>query len=116
MSSNIRVQRICQHCGNDFTAKTTVTKYCGDPCAKAAYKKREREGKITASNVETKAILNRPIDQVKSKEFLSLNDTALLTGLSVRTVMRLIQRGSLKAGKVGRRTIIKRQELEKIFQ
>ncbi len=29
MSSNIKLQRICQHCGNEFTAKTTVTQYCG---------------------------------------------------------------------------------------
>ncbi|MFA6334291.1 MAG: CHC2 zinc finger domain-containing protein [Bacteroidales bacterium] len=30
MGSNIRVQRICQYCGKEFTARTTVTKYCGD--------------------------------------------------------------------------------------
>src|SRR5690554_6590748 len=31
MSSNIRITRVCQFCGNSFTAKTTVTKFCGYP-------------------------------------------------------------------------------------
>jgi hypothetical protein len=46
MSSNIRIPKICQHCGNEFVPKTTVTKYCGDDCAKRAYKKRKRDEKV----------------------------------------------------------------------
>ena len=42
MSSNIRIQRICQQCKNEFTAKTTVTKYCSDRCSKRAYKARQK--------------------------------------------------------------------------
>ena len=34
MSSNIRIQRICQHSEKEFAAKTTVIKYCGDDYAK----------------------------------------------------------------------------------
>ena len=50
MSSNIRVQRICQFCGKEFTARTTVTKYCSDVCAKRAYKARKRTEKVEISN------------------------------------------------------------------
>ena len=38
MASNIKVQKICQQCGKEFTARTTVTRCCGDACAKKAYK------------------------------------------------------------------------------
>ena len=38
MSSNIFSQRICEECGNQFTTRTTVTRFCGDRCAKRAYK------------------------------------------------------------------------------
>uniref|UniRef100_UPI0028B10B01 hypothetical protein n=1 Tax=Sphingobacterium multivorum TaxID=28454 RepID=UPI0028B10B01 len=38
MSSNIKIKKICQQCGQEFIARTTVTKYCGDNCAKKAYK------------------------------------------------------------------------------
>ena len=67
MSSNIQVQRICQHCGKEFTARTTVTQYCGDNCAKRAYKAKQRAAKVESSNRETQAIKTRPIEELKSK-------------------------------------------------
>ena len=36
MSSNIKTQTICQHCGNEFTAQT-VAEFCSDACAKQAH-------------------------------------------------------------------------------
>jgi hypothetical protein len=42
MSSNIRIAKVCNYCGSQFMARTTVTRYCGDICAKKAYKQRER--------------------------------------------------------------------------
>lgn len=103
MSSNIRLQRICQHCGNEFTAKTTVTKYCGDTCAKRAYKARKKAEKISSSNKETLQIKKQPIQNVKAKEFLTAKDAALLLGLSLRTVYRLINNGTIKATNLGER-------------
>ena len=44
MSSNIHIPKTCQFCGKAFIARTTVTKYCGNSCAKKAYKKRKRDG------------------------------------------------------------------------
>jgi excisionase family DNA binding protein len=116
MSSNIRVIRICQHCHTEFTAKTTVTQYCGDRCAKAAYKLRKMKDKIAKSDIETQSRLSMPADKLSAKEFLSIVETAVLTGVSVRTVQRLIERGSLKVGKLGTRTIIHKKQLEKLFQ
>lgn len=116
MSSNIRVIRVCQHCNSEFVAKTSVTQYCGDRCAKRAYKKRVSEKKIESSNRATLAIVSKPFDELRTKEFLSLKETAQLTGISVRTVQRLIERGSLKASKLGKRTIIQRKQLDKLFQ
>jgi len=53
MSSNIKIQRICQYCKQEFTAKTTVTKYCSLKCNQRAYKKLKRSEKIKQSNTET---------------------------------------------------------------
>ena len=61
MSSNIEVLKICQHCEMEFTARTTVTKYCGDACAKRAYKARKRVEKVEQSNKETVQIKKQPI-------------------------------------------------------
>lgn len=43
MSSNIKINRVCNFCNKDFIAKTTVTKYCSHKCASASYKKRAKE-------------------------------------------------------------------------
>lgn len=116
MSTNIRVQRICQHCGNDFTARTTVTKYCGDNCAKRAYKVRKRNEKINNSNRETKEIIRKPIEEIKAKEFLTVNETAILLGCSKRTTYRLIEKGTIKAVNLSERmTRVKREELDRLL-
>ena len=115
MSSNIQVQRICQHCGNEFTARTTVTQYCSDPCSKRAYKARIRAGKVEQSNKETQLRKNQPIEELKTKAFLSIADTCKLVGISRRTVYRMIERGELIAGKAGKRTIIRRSDLEQLL-
>ncbi len=115
MSSNIKVQRICKHCGKEFTARTTTTLNCSPKCAKAAYKDKLKLGKIDASNKETKLIKTKPIEELKAKVFLSISDTCKLVGISRRTIYRMIQRGELIIGKAGKRTIIKRSDLDKLF-
>jgi excisionase family DNA binding protein len=115
MNTKIRVQRICQHCGNEFTAKTTVTQYCGDVCAKRGYKARLRQAKIKRSEAETQVSRNKPLAELQEKEFLSITETCTLLGLSRRTAFRLMQSGRIPAVKLGRRTIIKRASLEAIF-
>jgi excisionase family DNA binding protein len=113
MSTNIKVQRICQYCGNEFTARTTVTQYCGDYCAKRAYKARVRAAKIEGSNNETRHIKTKPIEELNAKEFLSVREVALLLGCSLRSTYRLIDKGTLKAVNLSQRmTRVKRSELD----
>ena len=117
MSSNIRLQRICQHCGKDFIAKTTVTKYCGDICAKRAYKARKRNEKIGKAKNEVKQIKIQPIEEIKAKEFLNVREVATLLGCSIRTTYRLIDNGTIKSVNLAKRmTRIKRSELDKLLE
>jgi excisionase family DNA binding protein len=111
MSSNIKVQRICEHCGNVFTAKTTTTRYCSHKCNSADYKLKQRKQKVTVSNKETRIIRTQPIEELKAKEFLSINELCRLVGISRRTSYRLIERGQLKIIKIGSRTIVRRSDL-----
>ncbi|MES2387395.1 MAG: helix-turn-helix domain-containing protein [Bacteroidota bacterium] len=111
----MRLQRICSLCGNEFTAQTTTTQYCGNVCSKRAYKARKRAEKIEASNTETVKAKERPIDELKAKAFLSVPDTCKLLGLSRWTVYRMIARGQLLAAKAGTRTIVRRSDLDSLF-
>lgn len=116
MSSNIRLQRICQHCGDEFTAKTTVTKYCSDSCAKKAYKARKRAEKLKASNKQTKLVKIKPVENLNIKPFLSIAETCQLIGVSRSTLHRMVKRGELLVGKLGRRTIIRRSDVNQLFE
>lgn len=116
MSSNIKVQRICKHCGQEFTARTTVTQYCGDNCAKRAYKVRQRAAKVEASNQETISVISRPIEELKAKEFLTVRDVAKLLNLSLRTTYRMIDQGNIKAVNLAeRKTLIRRSDIDLLF-
>ena len=116
MSSNIKVQRICQYCGKEFTARTTVTKYCGDICAKRAYKVKKRSEKVEQSDIETVKFRNKSFIELYGKEYLTVRDVSLLIGCSLRTTYRLINNGTITAVNLGERiTRIKRSELDKIL-
>ncbi|MBK8451683.1 MAG: helix-turn-helix domain-containing protein [Saprospiraceae bacterium] len=117
MSSNIKVQRICQHCDKEFIARTTVTQYCGDACAKAAYKVRGRKLKVERSNEETQQIKIKPFEDLKSKEFLKVKEVAKLLNCSVRSIYYYIESGNIKAVNLGQRiTRVKRSEIDRLFE
>lgn len=116
MSSNIQVQRICEHCGSEFTARTTVTRFCGDVCAKRAYKVRLKNQKVQRSNEETKAVIQKPIQELNSKQILTAKEVASLLNCSLRTVYYQIESGNIKAVNFGQRlTRIRRSEIERVF-
>ena len=117
MSSNIQVQRICQHCGNEFTARTTTTLYCSHRCNSAAYKAKQRAGKVEQSNKETQRIKNQPIEELKAREFLTVSQVSKLIGCSRQNVYNLINTGKLKATNILlKKTIVKRSDLDKLFK
>lgn len=117
MSSNIKVQRICQNCGNEFTARTTVTKYCSGTCNKKAYKMKLNNEKIKTSDKETQQIKNKPIEELKTKEFLSVTQVSKLIGCSRQNIYKLINAGKLNATNIlEKKTIIKRSDLDRLFE
>lgn len=115
MSSNIRIEKTCQYCGVKFIAKTTVTKFCSDNCAKRAYKARNRDEKIQGAiyKEELEKVFN---PEIKERDFLSIRETCQLIGMSRWTIYRLISSGKLIAHKIGNRTIITRIDINNLFK
>ncbi|WP_312076461.1 helix-turn-helix domain-containing protein [Chryseobacterium sp.] len=117
MSSNIKLNRVCQHCSSDFIAKTTVTRYCSDVCAKKAYKARIRAEKIDVSIAETQQIKNKPIEDLKAREFLTVVQVSKLIGCSKQNVYKLINTGKLKATNIlVKKTIVLRTDIDNMFK
>lgn len=133
MSSNIKIPKFCQYCGQAFVAQTTTTRYCSKTCNSRHYKQLKREEKVRATlkeqintvtntNVQDlQSLQNLPIKSgnfinLRDKEFLSVQEAAILVGASRWTIQRMIQRDEIKAGKLGRRTIIPRAAIDNLFK
>ena len=115
MSSNLKLKKVCQHCGNVFTAQTTVTKFCSLDCARRNYKQRQRKDKIGKSNEDTKTTLlkpeqneAKPISQ-EQKELIDIKLLAAATGMGERTLFRLIKDEDFPKLKIGRRLLFHKQ-------
>lgn len=117
MSSNIEIQKICQFCKNQFTAKKTTTKYCSLKCSSKAYKQRDKNQKIENTNLETITIKNKTLLNIKLKEYLTVKEVSLLLGFSTRTIYRLINQNKVIAYNFSERmTVIKRSDIDALFE
>lgn len=117
MSTNISVQRICEYCQNEFTARTTKTKYCSHQCNSKHYKLKVKGVKIEKSNTETRKKKTHDITKVNAKEFLTVKDVSLLLGCSLRTAYRLVNDGTIGGVNLAQRlTRITRREINRVLE
>ncbi|MGY3212534.1 helix-turn-helix domain-containing protein [Mucilaginibacter sp. HD30] len=117
MSSNFTVNRICEHCGNVFEAKTTVTRFCSKLCNKRFCKARER-GRIMASmdHVVQKMLEGNSAEQV-NVDFLDVKSAAKLLRASDKMIYSLINLGKLNAVNLSKRkTLVARKDIDKLFE
>lgn len=109
MSSNIRIEKTCEWCGKQFTAQTTVTRFCSKRCSEHAYKERLRQQKIQMA----KAMPSPKNSELKEKDYLTVAEAGQILGMTRQGVYKLIHRGSLTASKLSTRlTLIKRTSID----
>ena len=113
-TSKFRVLRTCEFCGKEFYAQKVSTRYCSKRCNELDYKQRRRQRQITEAEAR---VLQKPIEEVGNKEFLSLQDASVLFGITKRSVYNLIYNGILQAFKLSSRmTFVRRSDIEQIFE
>lgn len=125
MSSNMSIPKTCTYCGKAFIAKTTLTRYCSLTCNSRHYKQKVKETKIKNSLVQQQQTMQslqtlQSLQSTNSKSlttkiFLSVQDAAELIGVSRWTINRMIKRGELQIQKFGRKKIIQRTQIDKLF-
>lgn len=112
MSSNIRIEKTCEWCGKQFTAQTTVTRFCSKRCAEHSYKERMRKQKIQ----QITTAMPPAISAIKEKDYLTVAETAQILGMTRQGIYKLIYRGDLVAAKLSSRlTLIKRESINKML-
>ena len=113
-TSKFRVLRTCEFCGKEFYAQKVSTRYCSKRCNELAYKQRRRQRQISEAEAR---VLQKPMEEVGNKEFLSLQDASVLFGITKRSVYNLIYNGILQAFKLSSRmTFVRRSDIEQIFE
>lgn len=113
-TSKFRVLRTCEFCGKEFYAQKVSTRYCSKRCNELAYKQRRRQRQITEAEAR---VLQKPIEEVGNKEFLSLQDASVLFGITKRSVYNLIYNGVLQAFKFSSRmTFVRKADIEIMFE
>lgn len=116
MSSNMAIPKTCSYCGKAYIAKTTMTRYCSLKCNSRHYKVKAKEDKIQLSLLQQQQTLQSVnSNSLTSKNFLSVQDAAELIGVSRWTINRMIKRGELQIHKFGRKKIIQRSQIDKLF-
>lgn len=111
MSSNIKVERICEWCGKKFIAQTTVTRFCTKRCVEHSYKERLRQKKMAVSNQET-AQTNI---KWRNKDFLTPTQVAELLGIGRMSIYRYIRNGKIKVVRFERKTLISKADMHAMF-
>lgn len=114
MASNIQLVRVCEECEKGFIARTTVTRFCSLPCNRKNYKKRIKQANIENSNQETLEKMKQRTETT-SKDYLSILEACALLSVSRTTLWRLIKKEEIKITKIGSRTIVSRQSIDKLF-
>lgn len=121
MSSNIRINRICKHCGEVFVAKTFKTQFCSHSCNSKDYKKREKIRRMEESQEEYKSNLKNSksqsmnMEELKSKIYLSIAEVCLLVGMSDSTVRKFVKEGKLKTIRLGKKHLILKSQIENLM-
>jgi excisionase family DNA binding protein len=122
MSSNMAIPKTCTFCGKAYIAKTTLTRYCCLKCNSRHYKQKAKEEKIQNSLIDQRQTLqslqslpSTNSTSLASKNYLCIQDAAELIGVSRWTINRMIKRGDIQTHKFGRKKIIERSQINKLF-
>jgi len=116
MSSNIKIQKICEFCGHEFTARTLVTRFCSQKCNSRHYKQVAREEKRRALE-KTEIVAEKPLDVLRnvSQEYFEVDEAAAIMRISRRTLYRLITLKKIKKKKMLSRTVILKEDIKSFF-
>ena len=116
--SNIRIKKICEWCSQEFVAQKVTTKYCSHRCANLAYKQAIRAKRIQQEEQRIQIVkTEKPLMDIKDKEYLSIAQAATLLGLSLQAVYKMIYTEHLAAYKLSSRlSFVRQSDIEEMLK
>ncbi len=114
MSSTIEIQKICEWCGKEFTARKCSTRFCGKRCAEHSYKAACRETHVKAQNELTNKAKSK--NDIGNGLYLTPHQCAILLGVSKRTLYYWLQANLIPCIRLKGKTLISRASIDKMFE
>ena len=111
MASNIEIQKKCEWCGTIFTAHKTSTAYCSHRCANLAYKERVRKKRVQEFQLK----FDEEAKPHSEKEFLTPTEVSAFLGVGRTSIYRYIRFDKIKAVRFDGKTLIRRSDIDKMF-
>lgn len=96
MSSNLKIEKVCEWCGSQFVARTTATAYCSHRCSSLAYKERKRQAKLQQFKDEYARTQTNPRKDIQEVEFMTPIELSRLLGMSRASIYNYITSGVIK--------------------
>ncbi|KAA6299882.1 MAG: hypothetical protein EZS26_003980 [Candidatus Ordinivivax streblomastigis] len=114
--SQLKIPRICEHCGKPFEAKTVITRFCSSTCANKAGKKQKKKAKEEERKQQILQESATIIAEIQTRPYISIAEATVLFGISKNTIHRLIKAGKIPAINLGERlTRVSRTHIESMF-
>lgn len=110
MAKTMYYTKTCEHCGKQFTAQKSCTRFCSKYCADAANKERLRkwtQGINQASDDER--------TRIRAPEIMGPKAMADYFSISPRTVYRYLESGLVKALQLPGKTLIRKSDIDHLF-
>lgn len=116
MSSNLKIEKVCEWCGSQFVARTTATAYCSHRCSSLAYKERKRQAKLQQFKDEYARTQTKPRKDVEDVEFMTPIELSRLLGMSRASIYNYITSGVIKKLRLRGKTLIRKKDVEELFE
>lgn len=121
----MEIVKKCEWCHKTFIAQMVTARFCSSKCCDKAYryKRKVQSGKYTPadSSIDLSTLSRRVNERkhlnesLKDKQFLSPSEAAKLLGVCRSTIYNYLWHQDLKAKQFRGKTIIRRSDIEKLF-
>ncbi len=118
MGSTLNLKKVCEYCNTKFTAMKSTTRFCSNRCSSRAYKHNVKQLKTQlaeSKSIQRVETASPALSVIQLKQFLDINETSILLKCSASTLRKLISKGVIKTVNIGRKHIIRRTDIEILF-
>lgn len=108
------IQKRCQWCGKPFIAHKMTTLYCSTACIDKAYRAKKKQ-KLKEQVEDEQQVALPIVESIGDKPYLTPMEAAKLLGVGKTTIYRYMAQGQFKALRLPARTLVRRSDLEAMF-